>query len=309
MGHFLDNMSSSCIMNEKNVFTLINQQNGNLAFKIFSFDDNSHFDHLQRNSFYTIIWLKKGEGLLRADFSEYLFKGNTLFTFAPYQPFMISTDQNISGIALQFHSDFYCIHRNQNETSCDAVLFNNIYQEPFIAIDSLTEANLDLQIEQLKTEIQHNAKEHYELLIPILKIILITLSRLKSLANIDKPKFVEANVPYVLQKLKKTIEENFKEKHSASDYATLLNISANALAKLVKAHFNKTLTELIKERIIIEAKRELYMTSKPIKEIAWHLGYADEYHFSRLFKTNTDISPQSYRDTVGFAKAELNGQQ
>jgi transcriptional regulator GlxA family with amidase domain len=48
------------------------------------------------------------------------------------------------------------------------------------------------------------------------------------------------------------------------------------------------------------------MTSKPIKEIAWNLGYADEFHFSRLFKNNTDISPQIYRDTVGFGKAELN---
>ena len=42
------------------------------------------------------------------------------------------------------------------------------------------------------------------------------------------------------------------------------------------------------------------MTSKPIKEIAWNLGYTDEFYFSRLFKTNTDISPQMYRDTVGF---------
>jgi hypothetical protein len=32
-------------MNEQNVFTLINQQDGNLAFKNFDFEDNSHFDH------------------------------------------------------------------------------------------------------------------------------------------------------------------------------------------------------------------------------------------------------------------------
>ena len=99
---------------------------------------------------------------------------------------------------------------------------------------------------------------------------------------------------------------NFKTKHAAGEYASLLNISANALAKIVKAHFNKTLTDLITERIIIEAKRQLYMTSKPVKEIAWLLGYSDEFYFSRVFKNYTDISPQQYRDTVGFAKAELN---
>lgn len=293
-------------MKEQNVFTLINQQNGNLAFKLFPFSDNSHFDHLQRNNFYTIIWVKEGNGLLKVDFSEYLFQENTVFAFAPYQPFMFSTDKQISGIALQFHSEFYCIHRNPKETNCDFVLFNNIYEKPFISIDAPTENKLDLQLEQLKFEIQNKENDNYELLIPNLKIFLVTLSRLKALPEINEPKFIEANLPFVLQNLKNTIEENFKQKHSASDYATLLNISANALAKLVKTHYNKTLTDLITERIIIEAKRELYMTSKPIKEIAWHLGYSDEFHFSRLFKSNTDVSPQLYRDTVGFAKAELN---
>lgn len=85
-------------------------------------------------------------------------------------------------------------------------------------------------------------------------------------------------------------------------HAEALNISAKALAKIAKGHFNKTLTELISGRIIIEAKRELYLTSKTIKEIAYELGYDDEYYFSRFFKANTDISPQMYRDTVGFAK-------
>ena len=75
-------------------------------------------------------------------------------------------------------------------------------------------------------------------------------------------------------------------------------------AKIAKSHFNKTLTDLIAERIIIEAKRELYLTSKSVKEIAYDLGYDDEHYFSRFFKKNADVSPQLYRETVGFAKAE-----
>jgi AraC family transcriptional activator of pobA len=82
-----------------------------------------------------------------------------------------------------------------------------------------------------------------------------------------------------------------------------LNISAKALAKITKTHFNKTLTELISERIIIEAKRELYLTGKSVKEITYELGYEDEHYFSRFFKNNADVSPQMYRETVGFARA------
>src|SRR4030095_7158175 len=56
------------------------------------------------------------------------------------------------------------------------------------------------------------------------------------------------------------------------------------------------------ERIIIEAKRELYLTNKAIKEIAYELGDDEEYYFSRFFKINAEISPQMYRDTVGFGR-------
>lgn len=293
-------------MEEQNVFTLINQQNGNLAFKLFSFPDNSHFDHLQRNNFYTVLLLQKGNGLLKVDFSEYPIQSNTFFAFAPFQPFMFSTNEKLSGVAVQFHSDFYCIHRNPNETNCDTVLFNNIYQAPFFDITKAENSKLETLLAQLKSEFTNNDSGNQELLIPSLKILLGTASRIKLKKKADQPKFIKNEVPFILKKLKNEIEHNFKLKHSPSDYANLLNISPNALAKLVKTHYNKTLTNLIKERIIIEAKRELYMTSKSIKEIARSLGYSDEYYFSRLFKANSDISPQRYRDTVGFGKAELN---
>jgi AraC-like DNA-binding protein len=89
----------------------------------------------------------------------------------------------------------------------------------------------------------------------------------------------------------------------------MLYISPKALGKITKSHFNKTLSSLINERIIIEAKRELYLTGKTVKEIAYGLGYDDEFYFSRFFKINTEISPQLYRETVGFAKAESDMQE
>ena len=290
-------------MKEECLYTIINQQNGNLAFKLFSFTDNSHFDTYQQNNFYTLIWIKNGAGLLKVDFSEYLFTENTFFAFAPYQPFMFSTDQKISGFAIQFHADFYCIHRNPHETNCDQILFNNIYQEPFLKINQEAEEKLTLQIEQLIGELQE--KGNYELIVPILKIIIVMATRLKANTRNTEPKFIASETPLLLSQLKNKIEENYNTKHSANEYASLLNISSNALAKLVKSHFNKTLTELITERIIIQAKRELYMTNKPIKEIAWQLGYKDEFYFSRLFKNQTTIAPQTYRENVGFGRAEI----
>ncbi len=282
--------------------TLINPQNGNLAFKLLPFEDGSYFDHVQRNNYYSLIWVREGEGKVKADFAEYEFNKNSLFAFSPYQPFMFAA-RKIKGLAIHFHPDFFCIHKHQTEVACNGVLFNNIYLPPYISIDEASTSSLNILVEQMKVEMKNTALAQYEILVSYLKIFLITTSRLKVE---QQPKALEVmsdlKEPFILQTLKDAIEKDFKKKHSASDYAETLNISAKALAKITKGYFNKTLTELISERIIIEAKRELYLTKKTIKEIAYELGYEDEHYFSRFFKTNAEISPQVYRETVGFGR-------
>jgi len=290
-------------MTQQNVFTLTNPQNGNLAFKIYDFDNNSHFDHLQRNNYYSLIWVTKGRGKVKADFAEHHFEENSLLAFSPYQPFMVCTPENIEGIAIHFHPDFYCIHMHQKEVSCNGVLFNNIYEPPFTKIDQSASVIFHMTINQMKNEMQNPALAQYDLLISYLKIFLITASRLKTEQTTESLKDIkDQKEPFILQNLKEAIENNFRIKHSAGHYADMLNISSKALAKLTKNYFNRTLTDMIAERIIIEAKRELYLTNKAVKEIAYELGYEDEHYFSRFFKTNADISPQLYRETVGFAK-------
>jgi hypothetical protein len=114
--------------------TLVNPQNGNLAFKIFSFDDNSHFDHLQRLNYYSLLLIREGAGKLRADFSEYEFTENNLLAFAPYQPFMLMADASFKGQAINFHPNFFCLHHHEKEVACNGVLFNAIYDPPLLTL-------------------------------------------------------------------------------------------------------------------------------------------------------------------------------
>ncbi len=291
----------------QNTFTLVDPVKGNLAFKLFLFDDNSYFDHLQRNNYFSVIWVKEGAGKLKSDFSEYDFVKDNLLAFTPYQPFMLFTEKPINGVAIQFHPDFFCIHKHHKEVSCSGILFDNIYHPPYVRIDEASAATFNMVINQVRAEMQHKSMAQFEILVSYLKIFLITASRLKSeqQALTRNPDMVNKE-PAVIQSLQDAIEVHYKTKHSPSDYADMLHISAKALARITKTHYNKTISNLIAERIIIEAKRELYLTNKPVKEIAWELGYEDEYYFSRFFKTNADVSPQMYRDTVGFGRASGN---
>ena len=287
---------------ESPVFTLINPQNGNLAFKFMAFNDGSSFDHVQRHNYYSLIWVKQGSGIVRADFKEYDLSASSLFAFSPYQPFIFLA-QHIKGVALFFHPDFFCIHKHQAEIACNGVLFNNIYEPPFIGVKDDSSVTLNDVLAQIRNEIQNSTLAQHEILVSYLKIFLIHCSRLKrEQAPQARTDLAAVKEPFILQNLKDAIEKKFKTKHSAGEYADELNISIKALAKATKTYFNKTITELISERIIIEAKRELYLTNKTVKEIAYGLGYDDEYYFSRFFKVNTDISPHLYRETVGFGR-------
>jgi AraC family transcriptional regulator, transcriptional activator of pobA len=287
-----------------NALTMVDPKNGNLAFKIFSLGDAAGFDHTQRHNYYTMILLEEGDGKLKADFSDYHFSAPALMCFAPYQPFMINVGGGIKGVAINFHPDFFCVHQHHKEVACNGVLFNNIYQPPFTGLSGADVQELSTLIEQLKTGMQNTGLAQYELLISHLKIFLITASRIRIAQNSPAKNEVRSKEPFVLQNLKDAIENNFRNKHSAGAYADMLNLSPKTLAKITRNHYNKTLTNLIAERIVIEAKRELYLTSKPVKAIAYELGFNDEFYFSRFFKNNADVSPQLYRDTVGFARAE-----
>ncbi|HEY9048156.1 MAG TPA: helix-turn-helix domain-containing protein [Ohtaekwangia sp.] len=284
--------------------TLVNPKNGNLDFKILTFDDGRYFDHVQRHNYYSIIWITEGTGRMKADFAEYNFEKGHLFTFSLYQPYMFLEHQ-VKGVALYFHPDFFCIHKHQEQVACNGVLFNNIYEAPYTPIDGHSAASLWGLIDRMKDEMSQAALAQYDILVSYLKIFLITASRIKAAqpqrnnattADIHKP---------IIQNLKSSIERDFRVKHSASQYAELLNIAPRSLAKITKSYFNKTITELISERIIVEAKRELYLTHKTVKEIAYELGYEDEHYFSRFFKVNTDTSPQFFRETVGYGRGTV----
>jgi AraC-like DNA-binding protein len=248
-----------------------------------------------------MILILEGSAELIVDFSSYNVHGKTMLCLSPYQPYLLRTNNALTGIALNFHPDFFCTYKHHNEIATEGTLFHNIYRPPFFAVSD--EQPLLELLKKMKEEMESEKTAQHELLVSYLKIFLIHTLRIK----MDQPAFEGTNKnndPLVLQRLMDSIEQFYRSKHSPGDYAEILNITPNALARLVKGYFNKTITDLITQRIIIEAKRELYLTSKSVKEVAHLLGYPDEYYFSRFFKNHADVSPQVYRETVGFAKQE-----
>ena len=104
-----------------------------------------------------------------------------------------------------------------------------------------------------------------------------------------------SEIHYTIRKLINAVEQHFQCKHRPADYAKLLNVTVKTLNRIAKQHLGKTVGDMISERIITQAKHELYLSDKPIKQIALELGFHDVAYFSRFFKVRMGTSPDIYR--------------
>ncbi len=78
--------------------------------------------------------------------------------------------------------------------------------------------------------------------------------------------------------------------------ASKLNTSSRYLSDLLKQETGKTALEHIHIFLINEAKNLLMSTDKTISETAYTLGFENPPYFSRLFKKETGISPNAYKE-------------
>ncbi|WP_158798803.1 AraC family transcriptional regulator [Pedobacter sp. L105] len=99
----------------------------------------------------------------------------------------------------------------------------------------------------------------------------------------------------VTKAFKLLLEKDFATVKTPGAYAKRLNISTPYLNECVKATTGNSVSEHIQQRVILEAKRLLFYSSKSVKEIAGQLGYADYSYFTRLFVKLTGITPITFR--------------
>lgn len=255
-------------------------------------------------SYYTVTLIGKGKGIYHADFGKFPFTGPVLLFSTPLQQIYIEQQDPLEITMIQFHGDFYCIEYHRAEVACNGLLFNNSYIKPAVNLsekDYLLFQNLLNDLEHEFTSLQTN-----DIVIrAYLQLWLAKASAIKinALENLEVK-----DVDRLMEQFRLLIDQHFLSLHKPSDYAQLLNISSNLLTKRSTKYFNKTPSQLINEKLILEAKRQLHLTRLSIKEITYRLNFQDEFYFSRVFKKFTKVSPQTFRDKTGISiVADLPG--
>ena len=94
----------------------------------------------------------------------------------------------------------------------------------------------------------------------------------------------------------KILEENFRSSEGVSFYADRMNMSERNLNLICKNNFQKSVSEIIETRKLIEAKNLLLHSDKSVSEIGFELGYNEKSYFTRVFHNKMDVTPSRFRE-------------
>ena len=261
------------------------------SLSVVDFEKACVVNQPEKISSYNIFWIKEGKGTYHIDFNEYNFDGNVLFFLSPGQVFTVDSEEIKEAYRLSFVRDFYCIQTHDKEISCNGVLFNNIYETPFIELSQKDSDRLQLILSDVIDEFNQEGTAQYDMLQSYLKQFIIHSVRVQKIQyNIKDDEETK-----LFKDFSTLVEFNFKNLHSVSDYAERLGVSPKSLTK----HFQKigqlTPSDFIKNRIVLEAKRNLIYTDNSVKEIAFDLGFNDPAYFTRFFTKATSKSPLNFK--------------
>lgn len=288
---------------EYSIENILSVNSSKTDFDFFEFDyfaqDIEHLKQTHRHSFYAIIFTAKGNGRHTIDFTNY--------EIIPQRVFFISSGQlhhwdyltRVKGFVVLFTEAFYnLIYTGNEKIKSDKALANN---QAYIDLDDTEFTdwnNLLLLIEQ---EYFQQSANYKEVICLMLKALVLKYNRKSAMVQSNESR--SSRKHNIVDDYKILIETYYKEWKLPKLYAQLLNITPNYLNSVCKEVLDKSATELIQHRIILEAKRLLTHTDETVTQIAYELGFDDNSHFGKYFKKAINSSPEQFR--VNFSKNEL----
>jgi AraC-like DNA-binding protein len=99
----------------------------------------------------------------------------------------------------------------------------------------------------------------------------------------------------LFQKFVTLLDQNYLIHKDVGFYCQELNCTAKKLSQTISAITGRSTNDVIIETVLLEAKRNLCYSQLSIKEIAFNLGYENQFYFSRIFKNKVKLTPEEFR--------------
>lgn len=194
-----------------------------------------------------------------------------------------------TGWLLRFHDEFivdskFIIYANYYEYS--NIELNNIHQlDSIISITNLIDN--ELKYADKNTKITSSL---FEILFEMIERARLESARSKAMSSL----------PYniTFKNFLRIVENNFSRDENVEFYANKLNMSARSLNQICQQILQKSISEIVEIRKLLEAKKLLLKTDMTISEIGYELGYNDKAYFSNVFKKKNGMTPSDFRNKM-----------
>lgn len=256
---------------------------------------NQDLHQPHRHSFYHLVLFTKGAGYHSIDFNKFKVQRFQCYFMIPGQVHSWHFEKETDGYVINFSENFF-----------RSFLLNPNYLDRFSFFNGTSEE----AVCQLSPPIQQKAIQLFEEMIAqsgvdererrtdmtrLLLLQFFLLVNNYTTGKVKKP--VPQQKLVLLKNFRKLIDQNYRAIKLPKEYADLLYITPNHLNALCQDLLGKTAGELIRDRVLLEAKRLLTNANMSITEIAFDLDFQDNSYFNRFFKKNTGMTPDEFRKT------------
>ena len=256
-------------------------------------NSNPHLGVVHNHTFYHLVYFTEGSGEQVIDFVTFPVQKGMIYFMRPGQVHKWYFDEVADGYIVNFSATFF-----------DQLFINTNFIDQFSFFDRVAAH----QVLLLKEETQRQVEQIFEKILreqsenlssPQLMIATLLLQLFLTVERNDAKTIKEETGGYnsvILRNFQKLIEDNFKSIRLPKDYAGLLYITPNHLNALCKDHLGFSTGEVIRNRVILEAKRLLINFDLSVGDIAQELNFPDNSYFVKFFKKYTGATPEAFRN-------------
>lgn len=244
-----------------------------------------------KHDFFFSVFVSKGRGTHMIDFNTYSFQPGDVFMISPGQVHSFEVEEEIEGYIIFHTREFYDVNFT-SESVGNYPFYCSIYNTPLIRLASAYAEKIKAYYEEILNEHTKGEMMKQQKLRALINILYIELSR----QYIPDQKIMTQNVSSLkrVRELEELIEKNYHSVKKPREYAGMMFQTEKNLNRICKICLDKTVTDLIFDRIVLEAKRMLIRSEGSIAYTAERLGYADTSYFSRIFKKRTGMTPLEF---------------
>lgn len=256
-----------------------------------------------RHVFYVSLLVTKGSGIHEIDFQTYEIRPGNLFLIFPGQVHWWENSADADGYVIFHNRDFYNLYFS-HERLHQFPFFGSTRSYPLISLEPDDMKKVENLFKVILNEYRQGGLMKFQKISSLLDVLYIDLSRLYLPADQLKP-HNQTQLSHT-RRLELLIESHFREVKSPARYAEMMYMSERNLNRTTKLILDKTVSDLITEKVILEAKRMLIHTKLTVAQISFDLGYDDNSYFIRLFRKKTGQTPLKFQEEYLHHSMEVN---